>query len=229
MCAETLRPGSDLPGENGTVPDDQFVLRQRDSGSSAVPDESNSGATAEPSRIIRPSIAFKEWVRDTECPPDPGLIKKWAFREVLYICKFCKKEATFQDHEAWCVQNPERTCRICGNQGRDYFALGPALRLLGLEKFRPLVEGCPACLFAVYVLTSSAHRYQDDGPCGNPELDQEVIRWNRAAASGGCGIITSSVESELCNMVAGYQPGKWESRVRERDFFPWPGNDEHSG
>lgn len=75
-----------------------------------------------------------------------------------YYCEHCKKSGCSSSHmgkhEKHCCRNPQRQCRMCGTQGRDYqalgkvFLLGKALCDQDLETLSGAVDGCPACILA---------------------------------------------------------------------------------
>jgi formylmethanofuran dehydrogenase subunit E-like metal-binding protein len=82
-----------------------------------------------------------------------------------YYCEFCKKSGChsghIRTHEAHCVRNPNRKCRLCAKMGTlqaPTHALAHAATL-GLEELRRAADGCVVCMLVGAVNQSDGTAY----------------------------------------------------------------------
>lgn len=109
----------------------------------------------------------------------------------VYYCDHCKRHrltaAAIEGHEPKCIYNPGRS--KCGWHDADYTVTSPsehtaALKAtLDLDVLRESVEGCPACMLAVYVQAELTTDERDEiGFTYGAEVERFRAVESRAAA-----------------------------------------------
>lgn len=103
----------------------------------------------------------------------------------VYYCDFCKKRSlrSLEKHEGRCTGNPNRSCGVCGREGKDLQPIVDAFKKrfiinsyfevtegtvyvvnwlvepTTLDEIRKSVDNCPACILAVLRQTGMNRHY----------------------------------------------------------------------